>query len=150
MPYQVIYSSAATTPLQQEDLHDLLTQARRSNARSGITGALVYVDGCFLQVLEGQAAAVQALMARIAADLRHETLTVLQAGEIAAPAFPDWQMACVSATAAQVAVWAGLSARTELPETLDALRRDREKTMQLSRRILAAWLAEAAPHAPGG
>jgi hypothetical protein len=150
MPYQVIYSSAATTPLQQEDLHDLLTQARRSNARSGITGALAYVDGCFLQVLEGQAEAVQALMARITTDLRHETLTVLQAGEIAAPAFTDWQMAYVSATAAQIAEWAGLSARTELPETLEALRRDREKTMQVSKSILAMLMDEAAPDEPRG
>ncbi|WP_422016113.1 BLUF domain-containing protein [Roseateles sp.] len=150
MPYQVIYSSASTTPLQQEDLEDILNQARSNNARSGITGALAYVDGCFLQVLEGQAEAVQALMARIATDLRHETLTVLQAGEIAAPAFPDWQMACVSATAAQVAVWAGLSARTELPETLEALRRDREKTMQVSKSILAMLMGEAAPDEPRG
>lgn len=143
MPYQVIYSSASSTPLQQEDLEDILTRARSKNARSGITGALAYVDGCFLQVLEGEAAAVQQLMARIATDLRHERVTVLQAGEIAVPAFPDWQMAYVSATSAQVAEWAGLSARTELPETLAALRQDREKTMQVSKSILAVLMDEA-------
>ena len=142
MPYQVIYSSASSTPLQQEDLEDILTQARSNNARAGITGALAYVDGCFLQVLEGEAAAVQRLMARIATDLRHETVTVLQAGEIAAPAFPDWQMAYVSATSAQVAEWAGLSARTELPETLAALQQDRDKTMRVSRSILAVLINE--------
>lgn len=143
MPYQVIYSSASSTPLQQEDLDDILTKARSKNARSGITGALAYVDGCFLQVLEGEAGAVQQLMARIATDLRHERVTVLQAGEIAEPAFPDWQMAYVSATAAQVAEWAGLGARTELPETLAALLQDREKTMQVSRSILAVLMDEA-------
>ena len=150
MPYQVIYSSASSTPLQQEDLEDILTHARRKNARTGITGALAYVDGCFLQVLEGEAAAVQQLMARIATDLRHETVIVLQSGEIAAPAFPDWQMAYVSATAAQVAEWAGLSAKTELPETLEALRQDREKTMQVSKSILAVLMDESAPKAGGG
>jgi Sensors of blue-light using FAD len=143
MPYQVIYSSASSTPLQQEDLQDILVQARSKNARAGITGALAYVDGCFLQVLEGEAAAVQQLMARIAIDLRHETVTVLQAGEIAAAAFPDWQMAYVSATSAQVAEWAGLNARTELPETLAALRQDRAKTMQLSKSILSVLMDEA-------
>jgi hypothetical protein len=146
MPYQVIYSSASSTPLQQEDLEGILTQARSKNARAGITGALAYVDGFFLQVLEGEAAAVQQLMARIATDLRHETVIVLRSGEIAAPAFPDWQMAYVSATASQVAEWAGLSAKTELPETLAALQQDREKTMQVSKSILAVLMAEAQAH----
>ena len=142
MPYQLIYSSVSTTPLQQEDLEHILTQARSKNARAGITGALAYVDGCFLQVLEGETAAVQQLMARISTDLRHEMVTVLQAGEIAVAAFADWQMAYVSATSAQVAEWAGLSARTELPETLHALRQDRQKTMQVCQRILAVLMDE--------
>lgn len=140
MPYQVIYSSVASTPMQQEDLEDILERAQVNNARAGITGALVYVDGCFLQVLEGDAEAVQGLMKRIAVDLRHESVAVLQAQTVDAPAFENWKMAYVSATSAEVAQWAGLSARTELPATLESLRLDRRKAVLLSSGILRALM----------
>lgn len=142
MPYQVIYSSVSSTPMQQEDLEDILERAQGNNARSGITGALVYVDGCFLQVLEGDAQAVQSLMEKIAADLRHETVAVLQAQTVDTAAFANWKMAYVSATSAEVAQWAGLSARTELPETLENLRLDRRKALQVSNSILQVLMRE--------
>jgi Sensors of blue-light using FAD len=144
MPYQLIYSSISSTPMQQEDLQDLLERAQLNNARSGITGALVYVDGCFLQVLEGEEGAVQGLMERISVDLRHETITVLQAQAVGTAAFANWKMAYVSATSAEVARWAGLSARTELPETMESLRLDRRKAMQVSNSILQVLMRNQA------
>jgi hypothetical protein len=143
MPYQLIYSSVSSTPMQQEDLGDILEKAQLNNARSGITGALVYVDGYFLQVLEGEEEAVQGLMERISVDLRHETITVLQAQAVDTAAFANWKMAYVSATSAEVAQWAGLGARTELPETLEALRLDRQRVVQVSKSILAVLMGEA-------
>ncbi|MFG6432028.1 BLUF domain-containing protein [Roseateles sp. LYH14W] len=142
MPHQLIYSSTSSTPMQQEDLEDILERAQRNNARSGVTGALVYVDGCFLQVLEGEEGAVQGLMERISVDLRHENVTVLQAQAVDAAAFANWKMAYVSATSAEVALWAGLSARTELAETLENLRIDRQRTMQALDGILSVLLHE--------
>ncbi len=122
MTYQIIYSSESATPMQTDDLEEILGQARRNNAENGITGALVYVDGVFLQILEGDSPTIQQLMAKIATDVRHETMTVLKAGEVSAPMFADWKMAYVSATAAQVAKWAGLSEVTSIPEILTDMR----------------------------
>jgi Sensors of blue-light using FAD len=51
--YQIIYSSEAATPMQTDDLQELLDRSRRSNAAKGITGALIYAEGSFLQILEG-------------------------------------------------------------------------------------------------
>lgn len=147
MPYQMIYSSASTTPMQSEDLDDLLAQAQQKNAAAGITGALVYVDGCFLQVLEGPEEPVQRLMDRIRRDPRHETVTVLQAQHIEAAAFRNWTMAHVGATAGEVAAWAGLSPRTELPETLAELGRDRQRAMQALDGILQVLVRKPAPAA---
>ena len=144
MPYQVIYSSVSSTPMQQEDLEDILERAQLNNARSGITGALVYVDGSFVQVLEGEAEAVHRLMQRICTDLRHEAVTVLQAQAVAMAVFADWRMAYVSATSAQVAQWAGLGARAELPETLENMRLDRQKALQVLNCILHV-LMDAGP-----
>jgi hypothetical protein len=144
MPLQVVYSSASTTPLQLDALEDLLDQAQQHNERAGITGALAYVDGCFLQVLEGEPAAVQALMARIASDLRHDTVTVLMTADTPAAMFTGWRMAYVSATAAEVAQWAGLGPRADLPETLAALRNDRARVQQLTRGIVAVLMGSGA------
>ena len=53
MTYRIIYASNATSPLQTDDLEELLDQAMRRNAAQDITGALVYSEGMFLQILEG-------------------------------------------------------------------------------------------------
>jgi hypothetical protein len=144
MTYQIIYSSESATPMQMDDLEDILERARINNAARQITGALVYVDGTFLQVLEGDAESVKPLMARIAADVRHETVTVLQEAEIAAPVFSDWRMAYVSATPEQVAKWAGLPGTTAIPEILVDLQQDPFKAAQVAQSILSVLSAE--PH----
>jgi hypothetical protein len=52
-------------------LQGILMDARRCNARDGITGALICRDDLFLQLLEGPEAAVEATYARILRDDRH-------------------------------------------------------------------------------
>ena len=133
--------------MQLDELEDLRERAQDNNAEDGITGALVYVDGFFLQILEGPQERVDGLMRRIGRDLRHEDLTVLQAGEVEAAAFTGWTMAYVSATPKQVADWAGLSSTKKLPEVWEDIRQDRNRVTQLSAGILAALNAE--PKLPG-
>jgi hypothetical protein len=138
MTYQLIYSSRSSTPMQRDDLEDILEQAQVNNESGGITGALVYVDGHFLQILEGERALIEGLMQTISRDLRHENITVLHAGEVAAPAFSHWRMAYVSATPLQVADWLGVGAPDAAGEELwEDLRHDREKVAQLAQGILA-------------
>jgi hypothetical protein len=137
MTYQLIYSSESSTPMQMDELEEVLLQARVSNGSKGITGALVYVEGVFLQILEGEKDVVRQLMARIAQDVRHQTVTVLKECEADSASFSDWKMAYVSATADQVAQWAGLSGATDIPKILGDLRRDSQRTMQLASGILS-------------
>ena len=134
--------------MQLDELEDLHERAQDNNAEDGITGALVYVDGFFLQILEGPQERVEGLMRRIGRDLRHEDVTVLQAGEVEAAAFTGWSMAYVSATPTQVADWAGLSGTKKLPEVWEDIHQDRSRVTQLSAGILAALNAE--PKLPEG
>jgi hypothetical protein len=90
--YQLVYVSSARTGLREDDLHDILCHARQTNKAMGISGMLVYLDGYFLQVLEGRPERVRALYARIAADPRHGGARVLIESDIAERAFPDWSM----------------------------------------------------------
>jgi len=84
------------------DLEELLDHARRSNAAKGVIGALVYADGIFLQILEGDNARVQELMAKIQRDVRHGGVLILREGEVPKAIFGSWKMAFVSATPQQV------------------------------------------------
>ena len=148
--FQIIYSSESSTPMQLDDLEDILEHARASNAAKGITGALVYVDGMFLQILEGNRVKVQQLMVKILRDLRHEAVKVLQEREIAAPVFSGWQMAYVSATPQQVVEWAGLGSAVGAEAVFDHIGRDTEKSALFTQRIFSLLAPGASAQTPSG
>ena len=146
MTYQIIYSSQSTMPMQSDDLEALLEQARSRNGSRGISGALIYADGMFLQILEGERAELQALMARIQKDVRHDTVTILREGETPTAKFSSWKMAYVSATPEQVARWAGISVAAGRNEVLSDDGEDLRRTAQFAQDILDL-LAPAQPSA---
>lgn len=59
----------------------------------GVTGALVYTRSRFAQILEGPDEAVDAIMAKIARDPRHEQVTVVDVQRPAERAFGSWSLA---------------------------------------------------------
>ena len=123
--------------MQSEDLDELLEQARSSNASQGISGALVYTDGMFLQILEGERAKVQTLMASIVKDVRHENVTILRESEIPSARFSSWGMAYVGATTEQVARWAGVGVETEEGEVVKNDGGNLDRTAQFVQDIVA-------------
>ena len=86
------YLSKAVDVFSDHDLDQLLTNCRRNNAAASVTGALLYHNGYFMQLIEGQLDAINAIYDRIQADPRHEVLSVLFEDEISARFFPDWTM----------------------------------------------------------
>jgi hypothetical protein len=56
MLIQLLYSSKATTALSPAELTAILDKSVANNQARQITGLLLYRDGCFLQLLEGEAA----------------------------------------------------------------------------------------------
>lgn len=99
---QVIYASAATRPLPPDELGELLARARVRNAQNGLTGMLLYADGSFFQVLEGDPPAVEAVLGRIADDPRHERIVVIVREAIARRSFAEWSMGFAAITPAEV------------------------------------------------
>ena len=86
------YLSKAIDVFSDHDLDQLLINCRRNNAAASVTGALLYHNGYFMQLIEGQLDAINAIYDRIQADPRHEVLSVLFEDEISARFFPDWTM----------------------------------------------------------
>ena len=91
--YQLFYLSSAVAPFSDEALDKLLTQARERNARHAVTGMLVYHEGSFLQILEGQKADVMTVFNSINKDARHNSIIVVDEAEVDHRAFSDWSMA---------------------------------------------------------
>lgn len=93
---RLIYSSAASTLMSYGALTDIMTYAQARNPERGITGMLCYGSGQFLQALEGERPAVNALYHRIATDNRHATCQLISVEEIADRDFADWSMKVVN------------------------------------------------------
>jgi len=102
---QLLYASNTSRDFTDAMLHDVLAASRRNNSACGITGILLYVSGGFMQVLEGEAQAVQATFARICADKRHWNTTVLLDRE-APRAFAEWSMGFERPTRDQEGIFA--------------------------------------------
>jgi hypothetical protein len=89
----LVYVSAARKLFDEAALSTLLAQCQRNNARLGVTGMLLYSDGNFMQAVEGDAAAIDTLIATIAQDERHGRMTVLLRMPIEQRQFAGWSMA---------------------------------------------------------
>lgn len=75
------------------EIDRILASAHAHNPTVGLTGALLFTGTHFAQVLEGNEAAIDQLMASISHDQRHDQVTVVQHGPIAERQFSDWSMA---------------------------------------------------------
>ena len=84
----------------------ILQASKRNNQPLGITGALVFDDKWFLQVLEGDRRAIWRQFQRIDADERHSDVQLIEMREVGARLFGNW--------------WMGLATRTPATERLFA------------------------------
>lgn len=89
---RLIYASRAPS-LRAGDVADILKTSRRNNPACGITGALCYLDGAYMQYLEGDEVDIAKLYAVIERDSRHVAPVVLDRSFLALRTFPDWSMA---------------------------------------------------------
>ena len=78
--------------MDRASLQDIHAVARRNNEEMGVTGMLLYMDGQFLQVLDGEKHSVDNLYQRIVADTRHDNLQILFRGIADGALFPTWSM----------------------------------------------------------
>lgn len=91
--HHLIYSSSATFQVTDKALEELLTEARTNNEQLNVTGVLLYHNGQFMQLLEGEAAVLSELYRVIEQDPRHAGVLKLADKPIEARSFPNWAMA---------------------------------------------------------
>ena len=72
---RILYVSRASAGTELPDVFAIAREAGLRNAQEGISAGLVFVDGWFVQVLEGPVPALCATYARILRDPRHVEIT---------------------------------------------------------------------------
>ena len=88
----IAYVSAATQEMTDDDVAAILLESRANNARNELTGALLFRNGRFIQILEGPDDAVNSRFAIIAADPRHRSVQKMSEKRIVERQFPEWTM----------------------------------------------------------
>jgi acylphosphatase len=111
--------------MDQSELAALLTQSRKNNSESDITGVLMYADGTFIQVLEGEKKAVEHLFEIIQRDPRHKNVIEIVSGEEEKRTFPDWLMAFLTPESGKMTELAGYIN----PLNTDLFKDDRDNTI---------------------
>ena len=91
--YRLMYISTGRKIFGTDELREFVDVCIKNNAEINVTGMLLYVNGNFLQLLEGRQEDVKALFYdRIALDKRHSGAFVLWQSEVSERVFPDWAM----------------------------------------------------------
>jgi Sensors of blue-light using FAD len=89
---QTFYVSRARSAFDAAAVQSILHSARRNNVRLAVTGCLLFSGRSFAQVLEGEQAVVADLVARIAADPRHDGVRLLHEARRPEREYADWSM----------------------------------------------------------
>ena len=90
--FHIVYTSHATQAFDQLQLVDLLKQSRKYNRLWDVTGILLYLDGKFIQVLEGDKDIVLGVFERVKKDPRHNRVVVINEGKSESRIFKNWSM----------------------------------------------------------
>ena len=96
--HRLIYTSTARFGGPQDgdgDLRELALKSARSNEQLGLTGMLTFVEGKFIQVLEGKLEQLEDVFERICCDFRHWDLHLIDLAPASDRQFKDWGMACM-------------------------------------------------------
>jgi hypothetical protein len=117
---QMLYVSGASTQMTDAGIEEILTVSRRNNLRDGVTGMLLWADGVFIQILEGEPETVRRLYRRIQTDDRHRNLMLVLEQAADRRLFTQWSMGF---------------------KQLDAERASDKKLFQISRSALADRIA---------
>lgn len=97
MPFhRLLYQSESLITGTETDVKGqvalIVAAGQRRNERDGLTGALLFVDGLFIQALEGEVGKLEATFERICRDQRHRRVVLHEFSEASERVFAGWGM----------------------------------------------------------
>lgn len=129
--FSLTYVSSAVNPFSKSELRDLLAKSRANNNKLGVTGMLLYKDGAFMQVLEGEEKTVTELAQKIHDDPRHKNMLTLYKGHSPERQFADWSMGFQNLNDPEIAGMPGYSNFLSVPLTDVSFRDNPGRAMKL-------------------
>lgn len=99
--HRLLYVSEAHLAHSDDDQSHAEVQAlnhqfSEANTAAGLSGALIYIERQFIQVLEGRLEALEHLFERICCDFRHTNVRLIDLVPAEERLFRDWGMACLA------------------------------------------------------
>lgn len=110
---RLIYVSRAPSP-RPPDIKDILASSRRNNPSLEVTGALCFLNGVYLQYLEGERETVRELYRVIERDGRHFMPAIIDQRPIDQRVFPRWSMALLTWSEESKAIFRRFSPGSDL------------------------------------
>lgn len=92
MDIYLVFRSVANTYPKDIKCNELLFDSKGFNTLNNITGCLLYCNGEFLEILEGEVNTVNKLYDRIQQDNRHYNITLLLTAKCEQRQFRAWDM----------------------------------------------------------
>ncbi|WP_378182882.1 BLUF domain-containing protein [Aquimarina sp. SS2-1] len=86
----ISYVSTANRSLTSLEIKELFDYVKTYNNNNNVTGILMYSDGNFFQILEGEKTIIEELFKRISSDYRHHTIIQIFNHEMAKPTFTKY------------------------------------------------------------
>lgn len=90
--HHIVYVSAATKSLNEEEVDTLLSSAREFNQTVNVTGILLYQKKTFFQFFEGPRNSVEEVYERIKSASQHTAIIELASAQASERFFGDWNM----------------------------------------------------------
>jgi|SRR3954463_9471322 len=88
----MVYISSAILGLNDRQIASIVRTSQINNEQLGITGILLYNNGNFMQLIEGEEEKVEGLYEKVRGDRRHTGVTLLLKEAITHKNFDNWVM----------------------------------------------------------
>ena len=99
MRHAISYVSTASSHLEDSEIEKILHRSEKYNNKEDLTGLLLYSEGNFFQILEGEKEKTQSLFNKIQKDNRHKNIIKLFERPIDKDAFDGYKSDFISADA---------------------------------------------------
>ena len=93
MLHSILYKSKADSTFNNQDIEQMLQEAKKFNKNNEITGMILFYKSYFIQLIEGKKEVVEALYSRIKKDERHHDVETILSQPTNLTLWSDWSMA---------------------------------------------------------
>jgi hypothetical protein len=120
--YRLLYQSKialnGSQPEIDRKIETIVSTSAKSNAATGLSGALIASGGVFIQALEGPLGALETTFEKICTDRRHKRVTLIELAAAEERVFSEWAMIRVAQGAEVLDICTVIGAHE--PRRLDA------------------------------